>query len=205
MKEPRPTVAPTRERILDAAIAAIEAGGEASLRVDAIAETAAITKPSIYHFFGDRDGLVAAAQAERYRRSALSGVDEVTAAAKAATTREEFVAVLERVVDIAMEPAGNDRRAARVQMFGSAVSRPELTERMVTTLKETMAHYDEFIAVPFDRGWTRTKLDVDTIALWWMSVTFGRHLWDLAADRRLNRQWKELVLAQLQVAFFGED
>lgn len=39
---------PTSERILEAAIAAVEAGGEAGLRLDAIAAEAGITKPSIY-------------------------------------------------------------------------------------------------------------------------------------------------------------
>lgn len=47
------TRVPSSERILEAAIAAIEAGGEASLRIDLIAQEAQITKPSIYHFYGE--------------------------------------------------------------------------------------------------------------------------------------------------------
>jgi AcrR family transcriptional regulator len=196
--------APTPERIVEAAIAAIEAGGEASLRIDAVADEAGITKPSIYYFFGDRDGLVAAAQAERYRSSLLNGLDEAVEMTRAANSREEFEAILPLYVDIVMQPTGTHRRAQRIQVLGSAVSRPQLTEEVITATRRAVELTAELVRIPMERGWVTPAYDPDAIALWWLSNSQGRHLFDLVADERLHEQWRKMTLTQLRLAILGE-
>jgi AcrR family transcriptional regulator len=196
--------APTPERIVEAAIDAIEAGGEASLRIDAVAEKAGITKPSIYYFFGDRDGLVAAAQAERYRRSLLNGLTEAIELTRGATSREEYEAILPRFLDVVMQPEGAHRRAQRIQVLGSAVSRPHLTEEVVAATRRAVELTTELIQIPLERGWATPAYDPEAIALWWLSNTQGRHLFDLVADERLHEQWRKMTLAQLRHAVLGE-
>jgi AcrR family transcriptional regulator len=197
--------ATTSERILEAAIAAIEAGGEASLRIDAIARAAGITKPSIYYFFGDRDGLVAAAQAERYRGSLLNGLVESIELTRAAANRKEFEALLPFYVDVAMQPDGAHRRAQRIQVLGSAVSRPKLTEEVSAATARAVELTTELVQIPIDRGWATPVFDADAIALWWLSNTQGRHLFDLIADERLDEQWRTMTIGHLRHFFFGED
>ena len=51
----------TRSRILDAAIEMMDSGGEASIRVAAIAAKLDIAEPSIYHHFTNRAALAEAA------------------------------------------------------------------------------------------------------------------------------------------------
>lgn len=196
--------APTRERILEAAITAIETGGEASLRVDAIAGAAEITKPSIYHFFGDRDGLVAAAQAERYRRSILSGLEQATERTRGANSREEFEALIPGFVEVAMASAGPARRAERIQVLGSAVSRSELTSEVVEATKQAIERSRELVEIAIERGWIRPAFDSDAIALWWLSTTMGRHLFDLVDDARLHQQWRAMAIADLRLILLGE-
>jgi TetR/AcrR family transcriptional regulator len=67
----------TRERLLEMAIEMVEARGEAGLRVDEVATLAGVTKPMVYRYFGDREGLVIAVQAERYRRSLQYGLSNL--------------------------------------------------------------------------------------------------------------------------------
>lgn len=197
-------IPPTRERILEAAIAAIESGGEASLRVDAIAESAEITKPSIYHFFGDRDGLIAAAQAERYRLSVVSGLDQAIALTRAATSRNEFEALLPVFVDVAMDSIGALRRAERIQVLGSAVSRPKLTIEIIEATKRAVSLTSELLAIAIHRGWITPTYSEDAIALWWLSLTMGRHLFDLIDDDQLHLEWRAMALANLRLLCLGE-
>jgi AcrR family transcriptional regulator len=197
-------IPPTRERILEAAIAAIESGGEASLRVDAIAESAEITKPSIYHFFGDRDGLIAAAQAERYRLSVVSGLDQAIALTRAATSRDEFEALLPVFVDVAMDSIGALRRAERIQVLGSAVSRPKLTIEIIEATKRAVSLTSELLAIAIHRGWITPTYSEDAIALWWLSLTMGRHLFDLIDDDQLHLEWRAMALANLRLLCLGE-
>jgi AcrR family transcriptional regulator len=194
----------TAERILEAAIVEVEAGGEASLRLDAVARAAGITKPSIYYFFGDRDGLVAAAQAERYRRSMLSGLAEALELMRTATSREEFEALFPAFVDMTMGPTGIDRRAQRIQMLGSAVSRPELTAEVIAATRRSVELTAELVHLAVDRGWATPPHDADAIALWWLSNSLGRHLFDLLDDERLHEQSRSITIAQVRYLFFGE-
>jgi AcrR family transcriptional regulator len=195
---------PTPERIVEAAIAAIEVGGEAGLRIDAVAREAGITKPSIYYFFGDRDGLVAAAQAERYRRSLLNGLVEAIELTRAATSRQEFEALLPAYVDTVMAAAGARRRAERIQVLGSAVSRPRLTEEVTAATERALELTTELVQIPVERGWATPAYDADAIALWWLSNSQGRHLVDLVANERLHMQWRVMTIAMLRHLFFGE-
>jgi AcrR family transcriptional regulator len=59
---------PTRQRLLDRTIEVIEAEGVPGVRVQPIAAAAGVAVPSVYHFFGSKEGLIEAAQAERYGR-----------------------------------------------------------------------------------------------------------------------------------------
>ncbi len=56
-----PTAVPTRDRILDAAVAEFSAYGLAGARVDRIAAAAAANKRAIYEHFSDKEGLFDAA------------------------------------------------------------------------------------------------------------------------------------------------
>lgn len=195
---------PTAERILEAAITSIEAGGEASLRLDDVARQAGITKPSIYYFYGDREGLIAAAQAERYRRFVLNGLVEAVERTQAVRSRSEFEQLLPSYVEVAMDPAGALRRAKRIEVLGSAVSRPVLTAEVTSATKRALELTSELARIPFERGWANSSYDPDAIALWWLSTTLGRHLFDLAGDDRLHEQWRAITLKQLHHLYFDD-
>ena len=60
---------PTEQKVLDATVRIIDEHGEAAVRIHDIQIECDVTAPSIYHFFGSREGLVIEAQADRLRRS----------------------------------------------------------------------------------------------------------------------------------------
>ena len=64
----------TRERILEFAISALEAGPESGLVILDLSKNSGISMGSIYHFFSNREGLiVAGAHAHMGRHSQLHG------------------------------------------------------------------------------------------------------------------------------------
>ena len=78
-RSPRPTRDERRAAFLDAAVTAIRRDGP-SVSMEAIAREAGVTKPILYRFFGDRDGLLralsertAAEVDERIRAALASG------------------------------------------------------------------------------------------------------------------------------------
>lgn len=135
----------------------------------------------------------------------LTGLAEAVEFTSAASSREEFEALLPAYVEIVLGPESAHRRAQRIQVLGSAVLRPGLTDEVVAATRRAVALTTELVAIPFARGWAHSTVDQDAIALWWLSVTLGRHLFDLVADERLDGQWRNLLLAQLHQLYFGDD
>ena len=66
LRLPRRDAARSRRAILDAALVEFAERGHAGARVDAIANRARVSKPMIYSYFGDKDGLYAATLREAY-------------------------------------------------------------------------------------------------------------------------------------------
>lgn len=196
----------SRDRLLEAAITVIEEHGEVGIRVDEIAATADVAKPSLYHFYGSRDGLVAAAQAERYRRSLLVGVDDVVARIEDCTSAAEFEALLRAWIASFTSEEGRRRRAIRLDVLGSSVSRPALqaeVDRANNLVTETLA---ELLARARANGWVLTDSDLDPVdvALWLHGLWNGRYLCELAGDPTRAEGWDHVTITALERLLFGE-
>jgi AcrR family transcriptional regulator len=111
---------PPQERILAAATAQIRRGGVREVRVQAVAAEAGVSTPLVYHYFGNRAGLVRAALA-----AAVAGGPDPCPPADA-PLRERLVALLVGVVDDAPERRG--AAAMRNELAASALFEPELAE-----------------------------------------------------------------------------
>lgn len=59
---------PTERSLLDAAAALLEQGGPAAVTTRAVLDEAGVTAPTLYHHFGDKDGLLNALLAEGVAR-----------------------------------------------------------------------------------------------------------------------------------------
>mgnify|MGYP002737989964 CR=1 FL=1 len=60
-----------RAVILREAIAVITESGEQAIRTKSVASAAGVTEPTLFHYFGSREGLIEEAQAERFREMQL--------------------------------------------------------------------------------------------------------------------------------------
>lgn len=192
----------SRERMLEAAIAIIETDGEAGVRVDRVAEAAEIAKPSLYHFFTNRDGLIIAAQAERYRRSLLFGLNLLVEPVQVAESREAFTSLLRAVIRSFKLPEGQARRRQRIQVLGSAASRPELRRHIREVEDQAVAEAAGVFRIAQERGWVTTRFDLEILARWWFGLILGRHLIDDVVDEAQSDQWNDIALEALEHILF---
>jgi AcrR family transcriptional regulator len=192
----------TRDRLIEAAIGIIETGGEAAVRVDVVTEQVGVTKPSLYHFFGDRDGLVTAAYAEMYRRSLLHGLREFHDAIVDAATPEEYRRIIESTVVSFGTAEGVRRRAIRASVIGSAVTRPTLQAAIVAVNREEAGLLARALEIGVKRGWSNLRHSPQATAYWWWGVVNGRHLIDI--DDSLDAvAWDAVALDAVSRLLFG--
>lgn len=191
----------TRERLLEATIEVIGKHGEVAVKVDAIAEAARITKPSLYHFFGDRDGLIIAAQAERLRRSTRFGLPALTDQARACTEKSQYTELIRGAILSFSTPAGRERRRVRMEVFGSAVSRPALQAVVNQVMLEAADELATIFEIGHERGWITSPAPSRSLALWWYGTVLGRHLAESIDDFDTD-DWDEITIdAALHLLF----
>ena len=77
--------------LLDAAVARLESGGDAAVRIDDILAETGVSRGSLYHHFGGRQGLVDAADLELYARRARADVAALTGLIDRASTPDELL------------------------------------------------------------------------------------------------------------------
>ena len=197
-----PDLRGTRGRLLEAAINVISQRGEAGLKVDEIAVMADITKPSLYHFFGDREGLVIAAQGERFRRSLRFGQEAALEFARACSTRDEYITVIRGGLTHFADPAGAERRRTRIDVLGSAVARPALKAEVDRVMAEAASDLAELVDVGRERGWVTTPYSSVSLAAWWYGTLLGRYLVE-TNDAFDVAEWDAIMTTVLVALLFG--
>ena len=191
-----------RARILELAVAVIDLGGEAEIRVNKLAAEAGVTPPSLYHHFGSRDGLVIAAQIERYTRQTHADVAAIGRAVVAC----ESAADLRRALTITWSRSLASRaesRWRRTSVIGSAYARPELAEAVARAQDEVVDQLVDILEPCRQRGWLRDDIDLVSTITWHHSLLIGRVHIEHGVQLVDPVEWDRLTIDALERAFFG--
>ena len=193
----------TRARILDLAVDAIDAGGEAALRLEPILNAVGVTPPTISYHFGNRDGLVIAAQIERYTRQTRTDTAAIGRAVAKCTTSDELHTAL-RITWTRSLAQRSESRWRRISIVGSAYARPELAEAVAKAQDEIVATLTDILEPCRERGWLRPDIDLASTIAWHHSLLIGRVFMEHGQRHGDPTGWDQLTLDALDRAFFGD-
>jgi AcrR family transcriptional regulator len=181
------------QRLIDAAVAAIDTDGEASIRVQEIVAEAGAQIPALYRNFGNREGLVQAAQIDRLVRDLDTEVGLVMTAMNEVQDGDEFRALVDATLQRISNPERRALRWKRISILGSTYGRPALAE----AVGELEAAAIQKIAAAFRRpqelGWIRADLDLEAFASWFAGQTLGRILIELGEPRVDSAAWDAIA------------
>lgn len=198
------TTMSVRDAILEGAIQTIDAKGEAGIRVRDLVDSVGVTAPVLYRAFGSREGLIIAAQTERYRRALYLASNNFLDRLVDVTTAEQFRGHMEWVLDIVLSDQRADHRRVRLNVMGSAITRPELLESIITA-EDAFVH--ELIPVMDDlreKGWVRPDLASETFLHWYLAVVNARGALEIRGSSIDARQWDSQTRAAILVNLFGD-
>lgn len=175
--------APGRRRILEAAKQVIASDGEAALRILDIAAEAEVAQGLINHHFGSRDGLVTAAQRERFAGESDRDRERLMRLVGSDPTREQFIEGIAKVTRDVVKRARRDARLDRAAMVGAAHGRPEYREQLgpiVASLVDGLTHV---VSHAQAAGFVQKDLDPRAVATFIQAYAFGFVLADLDERR----------------------
>ena len=193
----------TRQRLLNETITVIEAEGVPGVKVLPIATAAGVTVPSVYHFFGSKEGMIEAAQAERYGRVLRDVGAQFGTIMDASTTIQEFDAAWRSVVLGFCDARGANRRLARINALGSGYAHPELLAAINEIQVKATDEFATVIALAQERGWVRAAIDPIVVAAWLMGSLLGRTLIEIGPNPVDPDQWNEAFLESAAALLYG--
>lgn len=154
----------TRRRILVSAVDIIDSRGEAALRMADVARSANVAIGLVGHYFGGRDGLVAAAQAERFRGSVVDDLARLTELIAGRPSTPDVLASLRELTRELVGTGRRDDRLARVAALGAAHGRPELHEQLGATAGDMLDIFSTIVSLGQQQGHVRRDLDPRAVA-----------------------------------------
>ena len=166
-------------RILEAAIAVIEDGGEVAIRVHDIAASCGVTGPILYRAFGSREGLIEAARALQFRGRMEADIAAIDEAVERSSRPREFVEELVGIMQAALSPARRRNRWTRVDVVGCARARPKLAAALGAEQSRIVGLAADAFRKARDKGLLRPDADVESIALLALQMPFAFVLADI--------------------------
>lgn len=187
----------TTARILEAAIAQVDDGGEAGLRIDHIVTSAKVSAASIYQRFGSRDGLVQAVQYERYMRSMTERFAEFIDATAACQTEQEFRTLVESFLHWIIDPSRYPSRFTRANVIGSSQARPDLQQTVASGARDASRWLTAAIADAQQRGLCSKRHSPEAIVWWYSGSLLGRVEFELVQPEGLLEEYNAIYIEQL--------
>ena len=187
----------TKRALLDAAIADMEATGEASIRITKILKESGVTNGSLYHHFGSREGLVREAIAERFLGSVTEGLIVFAERVAKVRTSEEMFALFRKELLRIGTPEVKMQRTRRMTALAAALPRAELLERVIADQGKYFDGAADALSRLQDRGLIKADVDVRAFAAWFLGLSLSRLLSDIEPDLDPDTEWSEYTYTAL--------
>lgn len=166
---------PSRQALLDTAVAMLEERGPDGFTVDEVLIESGTSSSSLYHHFGSRQGLLTAAQDESYRRLARREDRRNLDGGLNAATTEEFLAYIEgQIRRIVTDPANRAVRRTRLQVVARSLGSPELAAQRHAVQERIIDAMDGMLIDARSRGLIHPELDTRAYAAWFHGMALGR-------------------------------
>lgn len=191
------------ERLLELAVEVIDQQGEAGIRVQELADQVGVAITILYRFFGNRDGLIAAAQTVRVRRQLDSELDrfadEVARAEDALGFRRSFEDILARL----LSPESAVERLRIINAIGSSQARQDLRHELGEIVDAAVERLATTLEIARARSWIDPDQHLPTVAAWVIGLVSARVYIELGPSGADGERWNQTTIAAVNSVLFG--
>jgi AcrR family transcriptional regulator len=189
----------TIDAVLSATNKAMAAGGESAVRVQEISESTKVSIGSIYHHFGDRDGLIRAAYVQTFRQTIQKDIDRVKRFMSRMTSAKEIAEHYDEMLAFLNHHFEQFPARDRANTIGSTTGRPLLRDAIVAVQSELTTSLTEVMKLLKERGILKPHLEPRAAAVMTLGMLHGRVIAEFDSTPVSNENWNAAML----VAFNG--
>ena len=187
----------TIEKLLEVTINELDRVGLAEIDVESLLNKSKISKGSLYHHFGSKNGLLAAAEAKQFMRHLKREVETFRKLIADCTTKQQFVELVAAVMRVTRLESNLDFRKKRVRAIAMSFN----DEKLAQVLKNAQIEVTDYLAGSFqlakDRGWVKPDTDLTALAYWIQGVFIGHIMLDISEQTELEEAWSQVAFQAL--------
>lgn len=191
------TTKPTAELIVAEARAIVEERGEAALRVSEVAERCGVAVGLLYHYFADREAIIAAVREAQF----ATRVESDILGLKALSVNGQNADILDEIIDQYSDPRNEDRiqhRLQRMEVIVGARHNPELLESLRESQSRLTAEILETIRNAKANGLVAHDVDDKSLGFFLEVIPIGTALATVYGDNLPDPdKWRDFMVRVL--------
>ena len=201
MSKERPdesTKVPTRQRLLELALIELDKNGLSGFDLDDLLARSKISKGSLYHHFGSKNGLIIAAEVHLLLATYDEGNRLLRLLIENTKNADEFASHMELMVRTATNAESEESRRRRVRALALAQHNPGLAKEIRKSQIVGTNYLAETMQIAGDNGWLRSDINVKAFSYWQQGMFFGHKLLDITDEDDLQDPWNEIAIIALR-------
>lgn len=195
----------TIESVLAATNKAMASGGESAVRVQEISAKTKVSIGSIYHHFGDRDGLIRAAYVQTFRLTIQKDIERVKRFMSKMTSAKEMAEHYDEMLSFLNHHFEQFPARDRANTIGSTTGRPLLRDAIVAVQTELTSGLTEVMQLLKDRGMLKPHLEPRAAAVMTLGMLHGRVIAEFDLTPVESEAWNASMLTAFSGLFVGTE
>jgi AcrR family transcriptional regulator len=188
----------TRQRLIDLALIELDKNGLSGFDLDDLLAKSKISKGSLYHHFGSKNGLITAAEVHLLLATYEQGNRLLRLLVENTKNADEFASHMELMVRTATNDESQESRRRRLRAIALAQNNPTLAEKIRINQIEGSNYLAETMQIAVDKGWLRPDINVRAFSYWQQGMFFGHKLLDISGEDDLKEPWNEIAIIALR-------
>jgi AcrR family transcriptional regulator len=187
-----------RQRLIDLALIELDKNGLSGFDLDDLLAKSKISKGSLYHHFGSKNGLITAAEVHLLLATYEQGNRLLRLLVENTKNADEFASHMELMVRTATNDESQESRRRRLRAIALAQNNPTLAEKIRINQIEGSNYLAETMQIAVDKGWLRPDINVRAFSYWQQGMFFGHKLLDISGEDDLKEPWNEIAIIALR-------
>lgn len=188
----------TAYQILQCAIEEMDETGPARFNLDRVIERSRISRGSIYHHYGNREGLILAVELHRLQGALLNNDQQARLIMEQIETAKEAFAIIELGIRSAALPAQRVIRLQRVASFAASQHAPAIRDALIRLQLGAEKEFAETLRLARDKGFIDPVEPIEGVANFIQSFLFGRMLIDILDSPEADNSWHEAAMVSIR-------
>jgi len=184
----------TAAKLIEFAAKELDRVGPVKFDIDSVLRKSKISKGSLYHHFGSKNGLLVAVETQQF----IKYLDEQnTLLRNLVETRKsasDFLTLMTRVMEISGLPENRDLRKKRIRAIAVAAHDRDLSEFIKTEQIKGSLYLAQTLQIAKDRGWIKPDVDVLAASYWIQGLFMGHIMLDITETKDLDKAWNSIAV-----------